>query len=86
MCVLTENKKALSKFATVALAAHDMLGDKPLAVAGLAQLKIAFARFSENQQQYPLVYESVFFYSFFFFFFFVLFFSPSVSGSCSDDK
>jgi endoglucanase Acf2 len=34
-----------------------MLEDMPLAQAGLAQLKLAFARFSENKQQYPLVYE-----------------------------
>ncbi|KAK3349999.1 glycoside hydrolase family 81 protein, partial [Lasiosphaeria hispida] len=50
--------KALAKFATIVIAAHDVLGDKPLAQAGLDQLKIAFSRFSENKQQYPLVYES----------------------------
>jgi endo-1,3(4)-beta-glucanase len=35
-----------------------MLGDPGLAQAGLDQLKIAFARFAKNEQQYPLVYES----------------------------
>lgn len=42
------------------LAAHDMMGDKPLAQAGLGQLKIAFARFSRNKQQFPLTYECEF--------------------------
>lgn len=37
---------------------NDMLGDRALAQTGLGQLKVAFARFADNQQQYPLVYES----------------------------
>ncbi|KAM7224101.1 hypothetical protein V8F06_000574 [Rhypophila decipiens] len=50
--------KALAKFAQIVLAVHDILGDRTLARSGLEQLKIAFARFSENKQQYPLVYET----------------------------
>ncbi|KAK0709705.1 glycoside hydrolase family 81 protein [Lasiosphaeria miniovina] len=50
--------KALAKFATVLMSINDILGDKALAEAGLNQLKVAFSRFSENMQQYPLVYES----------------------------
>lgn len=37
-----------------------MMGDKPLAQAGLGQLKIAFARFGRNKQQFPLTYECEF--------------------------
>ncbi|KAK4148773.1 glycoside hydrolase [Chaetomidium leptoderma] len=50
--------KALAKFAGLILAIQEMLGDQGLAQAGLNQLKVAFARFSQNAQQYPLVYES----------------------------
>ena len=50
--------KALAKFATILIAINDMLGDQVLAQSGLKQLKVAFARFSENKQQYPLVYDS----------------------------
>ncbi|KAK0641122.1 glycoside hydrolase family 81 protein [Cercophora newfieldiana] len=50
--------KALAKFASIVLAASDILDDKPLAAAGLGQLKIAFSRFTQNSQKYPLVYES----------------------------
>ena len=49
--------QALAKFATLLMAINDMLEDNPLAQAGLNQLKVAFARFAENKQQYPLVYE-----------------------------
>ena len=49
--------QALAKFASVVLAAHDMMEDKPLAQAGLGQLIIAFARFGQNKQKYPLTYE-----------------------------
>jgi endo-1,3(4)-beta-glucanase len=35
-----------------------MLGDNTLAQGGLQQLKVAFDRFVQNAQQYPLVYES----------------------------
>ncbi|KAK3941592.1 hypothetical protein QBC46DRAFT_258081 [Diplogelasinospora grovesii] len=50
--------KALAKFAVLIMAIHDILGDNNLAQAGLERLKQAFARFAENKQQYPLVYES----------------------------
>jgi endo-1,3(4)-beta-glucanase len=47
----------LAKFASIVLAASDILDDKPLAAAGLGQLKLAFARFAKNEQKYPLLYE-----------------------------
>lgn len=50
--------KALSKFATAIYAVHDLAGDTNLAEAGLGKLKTAFARFTSNTQQFPLVYES----------------------------
>ena len=40
------------------LAIQELLGDQGLAQAGLQQLKVAFSRFAQNTQQYPLVYES----------------------------
>ena len=51
--------KGLSKFASIVWAIHDVLGDTDLAAQGLAQLKTAFALFSTNQQQFPLVYDTV---------------------------
>lgn len=50
--------KALSKFATLVYAIHDLLGLSDLAREGLSQLKIAFARFATNKQMYPLVYDT----------------------------
>ncbi|KAK3995908.1 glycosyl hydrolase family 81-domain-containing protein [Cladorrhinum sp. PSN332] len=50
--------KALAKFAGIILALHDIIGDEAMAFTALNQLKLAFARFAENQQQFPLVYES----------------------------
>ena len=41
----------------VILAIHDMLGDQALAMTALNNLKVAFSEFSQNKQQYPLVYE-----------------------------
>ncbi|KAK0672085.1 glycosyl hydrolase family 81-domain-containing protein [Cercophora samala] len=49
--------KALAKFASIILVIRDMLGDEALALTALNQLKQAFARFAENKQQFPLVYE-----------------------------
>ncbi|KAJ4390486.1 endo-1,3-beta glucanase [Neurospora sp. IMI 360204] len=49
--------KALAKFAAILVAVNDVLGDTDLAKKGLEQLKVAFARYAENQQQYPLVYD-----------------------------
>lgn len=37
---------------------NDLLGDKALAATALGQLKVAFAQFADNQQQFPLLYES----------------------------
>lgn len=34
-----------------------MLDDTALAQTGLEKLKAAYARFTENKQQYPLVYD-----------------------------
>ncbi|VBB80051.1 Putative Glycoside Hydrolase Family 81 [Podospora comata] len=45
------------KFASIILVIRDMLGDEALALTALNQLKQAFARFAENRQQFPLVYE-----------------------------
>lgn len=50
--------KALSKFATLVYAIHELLGLSDLAREGLSQLKIAFARFATNRQMYPLVYDT----------------------------
>jgi endo-1,3(4)-beta-glucanase len=52
--------QALAKFASLILAVQELLGDQGLAQAGLNQLKVAFSRFSQNAQKYPLVYESKF--------------------------
>ncbi|KAL2266220.1 hypothetical protein VTJ83DRAFT_5572 [Remersonia thermophila] len=49
--------KALAKFACLVLAIKELLKDAGLAQAGLAQLKTAFARFKDNKQKFPLVYE-----------------------------
>lgn len=37
---------------------NDIVGDKATAQAGLGKLKTAFARWANNQQQYPFYYES----------------------------
>lgn len=50
--------KALAKYAFMLYVINDMLGDTKLAQTGLGQLKVAFARFSDNKQKHPLVYES----------------------------
>jgi endo-1,3(4)-beta-glucanase len=50
--------QALAKFAGLMLAIQELLGDQGLAQAGLKQLKVAFSRYAQNAQQYPLVYES----------------------------
>jgi len=46
----------------VILAINDLLGDQALAQTGLQQLKLAFSRFSENKQKYPLVYDCKLFF------------------------
>ncbi|CAK7201452.1 endo-1,3-beta glucanase [Sporothrix eucalyptigena] len=50
--------KALAKFALIVLCAADLLGDKEAAADGLRRLKASFARFAENRQKHPWVYES----------------------------
>lgn len=49
--------KALAKFALIVLCASEILGDKQAAADGLARLKDQFARFVDNRQKHPLVYE-----------------------------
>lgn len=50
--------KGLSKFATIVYTMHELSDQKGLAVAGLAKLKDAFARFAENRQRFPLFYDT----------------------------
>ncbi|KAL9121523.1 MAG: hypothetical protein Q9187_001919 [Circinaria calcarea] len=50
--------KALSKFATIVYTLRDLANQPNLASQGLAQLKVAFARFATNQQIFPLVYDT----------------------------
>lgn len=50
--------KRASKYATLVYAIRELLGDQALADTALAKLKAAVARFVENRQTYPLVYES----------------------------
>lgn len=50
--------KALSKFATLVYAINDLEQLPDLAKEGLSQLKMAFARFTANQQKHPLVYDT----------------------------
>ncbi|KAJ5678778.1 hypothetical protein N7462_007022 [Penicillium macrosclerotiorum] len=51
--------KALSKFATLAWTVSQLGNNPGLANAALQELKKCFARFVQNQQQYPLAYDSV---------------------------
>ena len=51
--------KALSKFATLVYTVSELAGDPSLAAPGLEKLKNSFARFVENRQQFPLVYDTV---------------------------
>ena len=51
--------KALAKFATIIYTTHDLLNDPELALQGLDKLKEAFALFTTNKQQYPLVYDTI---------------------------
>lgn len=50
--------KALSKFATIVYTMNELSGQQGLAAAGLSNLKSAFATFANNQQRFPLVYDS----------------------------
>jgi endo-1,3(4)-beta-glucanase len=51
--------KALSKFATLIWTASNLGNNSDVASAALVELKKSFARFVQNQQQYPLAYDSV---------------------------
>jgi endo-1,3(4)-beta-glucanase len=50
--------KALSKFATLIYTVHTLANDTQSVTSALETLKTAFARFADNQQQYPLLYDS----------------------------
>jgi endo-1,3(4)-beta-glucanase len=50
--------KGLSKFATIIYTMNELSGQKGLAAAGLANLKSAYATFANNQQRFPLVYDT----------------------------
>jgi endo-1,3(4)-beta-glucanase len=49
----------LSKYATIIYAVNDLGSDSSVAAAGLRKLQKQFARFVNNQQQFPLVYDIV---------------------------
>ncbi|KAL2797131.1 glycosyl hydrolase family 81-domain-containing protein [Aspergillus keveii] len=51
--------KALSKFATIIYTVDKLLNDHATAAPALEELKQAFSRFTENRQQFPLVYDTV---------------------------
>ncbi|KAL4866892.1 hypothetical protein BDV12DRAFT_198745 [Aspergillus spectabilis] len=51
--------KALSKFATIIYTVDRLLGDRAMAAPALDRLKQSFARFVQNRQQHPLVYDTV---------------------------
>jgi endo-1,3(4)-beta-glucanase len=50
--------KALSKFAAICYVMNDVVGQQELAAAALEELKSAFAVFVNNQQPYPLLYDT----------------------------
>jgi endo-1,3(4)-beta-glucanase len=50
--------KGLSKFATLIYTMNELSGQKGLAAAGLANLKAAFSVFVNNEQRYPLFYDT----------------------------
>ncbi|XHF98012.1 hypothetical protein AWENTII_001584 [Aspergillus wentii] len=51
--------KALSKFATMVYTVDKLANNPTLAAPALDKLKKCFARFVDNQQQFPLVYDNV---------------------------
>ncbi|KAB8336796.1 hypothetical protein FH972_021105 [Carpinus fangiana] len=51
--------KALAKYAAMVWATNNVVGNTSLASAGLVKLKSSFARFVNNKQVYPLVYDTV---------------------------
>ena len=50
--------KALSKFATICYVMHDLAGQQNLSTSALVELKSAFNVFVNNQQPFPLLYDS----------------------------
>lgn len=50
--------KALSKFATLVYTMHDLANQADLAKTALLELESAFEVFSNNQQQFPLLYDT----------------------------
>lgn len=50
--------KGLSKFAQIIYAMNDLSQQQGLAAAALVELKLAFSVFTNNQQQFPLVYDT----------------------------
>ncbi|KAK6442435.1 endo-1,3-beta glucanase [Oleoguttula sp. CCFEE 5521] len=50
--------KGFAKFAALIYTLHDIGGDKTLALTGLLELENALATFVDNQQPYPLVFDS----------------------------
>jgi len=48
----------LAKFAGIVYTIDQLLDNKPLAQAGLSNLKRAFAIFVENKQKFPLTHET----------------------------
>jgi endo-1,3(4)-beta-glucanase len=50
--------KALSKFATLVYTMHELVDQQDLASAALVELEAAFAVFSENRQEFPLLYDT----------------------------
>jgi endo-1,3(4)-beta-glucanase len=51
--------KALSKFATLVYTVHTLANDPQSAATALNTLKTSFARFVDNKQKFPLVYDNV---------------------------
>jgi endo-1,3(4)-beta-glucanase len=50
--------KALSKFAQITLVMHDLADQEELANAALVELESAYALFTNNSQQFPLLYDT----------------------------
>ena len=50
--------KALSKFATLVYTMNTFTNQQNLATSALAELKSAFAAFTENRQEFPLLYDT----------------------------
>ena len=49
--------KGLSKFATICYTMNNLAGQPRLAASALEKLKVAFATFAENRQEFPLYYD-----------------------------